>query len=63
MDIIGWLRHVTFGVVGIAGVFASLFITGIIGVQLMGISVFSDIIFLPIFGLKLYRLAPEILHI
>jgi hypothetical protein len=45
------------GVVGILGVIASLFIPGSIGVQLMGIAVFSDIIFLPIFGWKIYRLA------
>lgn len=44
------------GAVGILGVFASLFIPGSIGVQLMGIAVFADLIFLPIFGWKTYRL-------
>ena len=47
------------GVIGILGVFASLFIAGSIGAQLMGIAVFSDIFFLPIFGWKTYRLASD----
>jgi len=45
------------GVIGIVGVIASLFVAGEIGMQLMGISVFANIIFLPLFGWKVYRLS------
>jgi hypothetical protein len=48
---------IVLGVIGIMGVVASLFAAGDIGVQLMGISVFSNIIFLPLFGWKVYRLS------
>ena len=45
------------GVIGIVGVIASLFVAGETGLQLMGISVFANIIFLPLFGWKVYRLS------
>jgi hypothetical protein len=45
------------GVIGIVGVVASLFVAGEIGMQLMGISVFANIIFLPLFGWKVYSLS------
>ena len=45
------------GVIGIVGVVASLFITGSSGMQVMGIAVFANLIFLPLFGWKVYRLS------
>jgi len=45
------------GVIGILGVVASLFVPGETGVQVMGIAVFANLIFLPLFGWKLYRLS------
>jgi len=45
------------GVIGVVGVVASLFVPGETGVQLMGIAVFANIIFLPLFGWKVYRLS------
>ncbi|MFC1879119.1 hypothetical protein ACFLZW_04335 [Chloroflexota bacterium] len=45
------------GVIGILGVVSSLFVTGDIGVQVMGISVFANLIFLPLFGWKVYSLS------
>jgi hypothetical protein len=48
---------IVLGVIGVVGVVASLFVTGEIGIQVMGIAVFANIIFLPLFGWKVYRLA------
>jgi len=48
---------IVLGVIGIAGVVASIFVSGETGVQVMGIAVFANIIFLPLFGWKLYRLS------
>ena len=45
------------GVIGVVGVVASLFVTGEFGIQVMGIAVFVNIIFLPLFGWKVYRLS------
>jgi hypothetical protein len=45
------------GVIGLMGVLASLFVVGEIGMQLMGISAFANIIFLPLFGWKVYSLS------
>jgi len=48
---------IVLGMIGIVGVVASLFVTGETGVQLMGVGVFSNIIFLLIFGWKLLNLS------
>ncbi len=48
---------IVLGVIGIVGVVASLFVPGETGVQVMGVSVFANIIFLPLFGWKTYRLS------
>jgi len=48
---------IVLGVIGLVGVVASLFVAGEIGVQLMGVAVFANIIFLPLFGWKVYRLS------
>jgi hypothetical protein len=48
---------IVLGVIGLVGVVASLFVPGETGVQVMGIAVFANIIFLPLFGWKLYRLS------
>jgi len=45
------------GVIGIMGVVASLFVIGETGMQMMGVAVFSNIIFLPLFGWKVYSLS------
>jgi len=45
------------GLIGIVGVIASLFIAGETGVQIMGAAVFANILFLPLFGCKVYRLS------
>jgi hypothetical protein len=45
------------GLIGLVGVVASLFITGETRMQIMGIGVFSNIIFLPLFGWKVYSLS------
>ena len=45
------------GVIGLVGVVASLFVAGETGVQVMGVSVFANIVFLPLFGWKVYRLS------
>ena len=50
---------IVLGVIGVAGVVASLFVTGESGIQLMGIAVFANLIFLPLFGWKVYRLSRE----
>jgi hypothetical protein len=48
---------IVLGVIGLVGVFASLFVQGDTGVQVMGIAVFANLIFLPLFGWKLYRIS------
>jgi hypothetical protein len=48
---------IVLGVIGVVGVVASLFVPGETGVQVMGIAVFANLIFLPLFGWKLYRLS------
>ncbi len=48
---------VVLGVIGVAGVVASLFIAGDTGMQVMGAGVFSNIIFPPLLGWKVYRLS------
>jgi hypothetical protein len=48
---------IVLGVIGIVGVVASLFVAGENGVQIMGVAVFANIIFLPLFGWKLYSLS------
>jgi hypothetical protein len=45
------------GVIGIVGVIASLFVAGETGVQIMGVAVFANILFLPLFGWKVYSLS------
>jgi hypothetical protein len=45
------------GLIGVVAVVASLFVSGEIGMQVMGIAVFSNIIFLPLFGWKAYSLS------
>jgi hypothetical protein len=50
---------IVLGVIGLAGVVASLLIPGETGVQVMGIAVFANLIFLPLFGWKLFRLSRE----
>ncbi|MFC2030663.1 hypothetical protein ACFLWA_08060 [Chloroflexota bacterium] len=45
------------GLIGLAGVVASLFVAGEIGPQIMGVAVFANLIFLPLFGWKLFRLS------
>jgi hypothetical protein len=45
------------GAIGLVGVVASLYVPGDTGVQVMGIAVFANLIFLPLFGWKLYRLS------
>jgi hypothetical protein len=48
---------IVLGVTGSTGVVASLFVSGIIGMQLMGSVVFANLFFLPLFGWKVYRLS------
>ena len=48
---------IVLGVIGLVGVVASLFVPGETGVQVMGIAVFANLIFLPLFGWNLYRLS------
>jgi hypothetical protein len=48
---------IVLGVIGLAGVVAGLFLAGEIGPQVMGIAVFANLIFLPLFGWKVYRLS------
>jgi len=52
----GWVS-IVLGVIGVVGVFASLFIPGTMGMQLVGVAVFANLIFLPLFGWKVYRLS------
>lgn len=51
------LVGILLGVIGGLGVVASLFFTGLIGIQFIGISTFANLFFLPIFGWKVYRLS------
>ena len=48
---------IVLGVIGLVGVVASLFLPGETGVQIMGIAVFANLIYLPLFGWKLFRLS------
>jgi ABC-type Co2+ transport system permease subunit len=48
-----------FGMIGVVGVVAGLFAAGDTGMQLIGIAAFSNIIFLPIFGWKVYRMSRD----
>jgi hypothetical protein len=48
---------IVLGVIGLVGVIASLFLAGEIGPQVMGIAVFANLIFLPLFGWKVFRLS------
>ena len=48
---------IVIGVIGLVGVVASLFVSGTIGMQLMGTAVFANLIFLPLFGWKVYCLS------
>jgi len=48
---------IVLGLIGILGVVASLFVSGSIGMQLVGVAVFSNLIFLPLFGWRVYRLS------
>ena len=48
---------IVLGVIGVVGVVASLFVPGSMGMQLMGVAVFANLIFLPFFGWKVYRLS------
>ena len=50
---------IALGVIGVVGVVASLFISGSIGMQLVGVAVFANLIFLPLFGWKVYRLSRD----
>ena len=43
------------GVIGVSGVIASLFVSGPVGLQLIGVSTFANLIFLTLFGWKIYR--------
>jgi hypothetical protein len=51
------VASIVLGLIGLVGVIASLFVTGESGMQVMGIGVFSNIIFLPLFGWKAYSLS------
>jgi len=48
---------IVLGMIGVVGVVASLFVPGIIGLQLIGVSTFANLVFLPLFGWKVYRLS------
>ena len=48
---------IVLGVFGFVGVVASLFVAGETGIQIMGIAVFANLVFLPLFGWKLFRLS------
>ncbi len=48
---------IVLGVIGVVGVVASLFVAGEAGMQVMGVSAFTNLIFLPLFGWKVYRLS------
>ena len=48
---------IVLGVIGVLGVVASLFVPGPEGMQVMAVAVFSNLIFLPLFGWKVYSLS------
>ena len=48
---------IALGVIGVVGVVASLFVPGLEGLQLMGVAVFANLIFLPLFGWKVHSLS------
>jgi hypothetical protein len=48
---------IVLGMIGGVGVVAGLFATGDIGMQLIGIAAFANIIFLPLFGWRVYRMS------
>ncbi len=48
---------IALGVIGVLGVVASLFVMGETGAQLIGLAAFANIIFLPLFGWKVYSLS------
>jgi len=48
---------IVLGLIGVVAVVASLFVSEEIGMQVVGIAVFSNIIFLPLFGWKVYSLS------
>jgi hypothetical protein len=48
---------IVLGVIGLVGVVASLFVPGETGMQVMGVAAFTSIIFLAVFGWKLYSLS------
>ncbi len=48
---------IVLGMIGVVGVVASLFAAGDTGMQVMGVAAFANIIFLPLFGWKVYRLS------
>jgi hypothetical protein len=48
---------IAFGTIGVAGVVAGLFVTGDAAIQVVGIGVLTNIVFLPLFGWKIYRLS------
>jgi hypothetical protein len=46
-----------FGMIGLVGVVAGVFVTGDAAIQVVGIGVLANILFLPLFGWKLHRLS------
>lgn len=48
---------IIFGVIGVVGAVAGVFVTGEVGMQVIGIGVLANIIFLPLFGYKLFRMS------
>jgi hypothetical protein len=48
---------IVFGIIGVAGVVAGLFVTGDTGMQVIGIGILANIAFLPLFGWKVFRLS------
>jgi hypothetical protein len=48
---------IAFGMIGVVAVVAGLFIAGDTGMQVIGIAVLTDIVFLPLFGWKVYRMS------
>jgi hypothetical protein len=48
---------IAFGMIGVAGVVAGLFVTGDAGMQVIGIGVLTNILFVPLFGWKTYRMS------
>lgn len=52
----GWIS-IVLGMIGLVGVVSSLFVSGIIGTQLMGTVVIANLAFLSLFGWNIYRLS------